>query len=149
METLKFFEKILQFRWTQKGSFLMKIVTCERKCYNFWSMENLQKIRSAELKSFFKEFKGIQDFWVVNYALYGSSIPIEALLGHDTIIFYVLCKEKMMLVGAYFGKKFIVFDFWRNAAWNWLRNPAQNLARKPLRKQKLDKIMNVCPLVVW
>ena len=61
-----------------------------------FTMENLQKIRSAELKPFFKEFKGFQEFWVVNYALYGSSVPIEALLGHETMIFYVLCKENMM-----------------------------------------------------
>ena len=46
--------------------------------------------------SFFKEFKGFQEFWVVNYTLYGSSVPIEALLGHETMIFYVLCKENMM-----------------------------------------------------
>ena len=26
---------------------------------------------------------------------------------------------------AYFGKKFIVFDFLRNPARNWLRNPAR------------------------
>ena len=59
-------------------------------------IENLQKIRSAELKSFFKELKGFQEFWVVNYVLYGSSVPIEALLGHETMIFYVLCKENIM-----------------------------------------------------
>ena len=43
---------------------------------------------------------------------------------------------------AYFGKKFIVFDFLRNPARNWLRNPLRK------KKKNWDKIMNVCPLVV-
>ena len=38
---------------------------------------------------------------------------------------------------AYFGKKFIVFDFLRNLARNWLRIGLRNPARKPLQKQKL------------
>ena len=47
---------------------------------------------------------------------------------------------------AYFGKNFIVFDFLRNPAPNWLRNWLRNPLRK--KNKNWDKIMNVYPLVV-
>ena len=114
----------------------------------FLKVENLQKIRSAELKSFFQGFKSFSEFWVINDAQYRPSVPFEAILGDETMISYVLWNKNMMQARAYFGKKFIVFDFLRNPAPNparnwleisyklvtksgtksgtkWLRNPAQ------------------------
>ena len=58
-------------------------------------VENLQKIRSAELKSFFQGFRIFQSFesqMMLSMAL-GT---MEAILGDETMISYVLWNKNMM-----------------------------------------------------
>ena len=70
-------------------------------------------------------------------------IPIEALLGHETMIFYVLCKENMMweliLVR---NSLFLIFYEIRHEIGYEIGYEIRH------ENKNWDKIMNVCPLVI-
>ena len=108
--------------------------------------------RSAELKSFFQGFKSFSEFWVTNDAQYGPSVPLEAILGDETMISYVLWNKNMMqeliLVR---NSLFLIFYEIRHQIGYEIGYEIRHEIRHRIgyeKKQNWDKIMNVCLLVV-